>query len=148
MNQESKSAHHVFYKKYKLNRNDDLDQLISNDNESNMDLASRTIFVNGLPSFSTSQGVKNVFNVFGNIDNVLLFQKAQQLPFIGLNDKVDPQSFFTTDDSRSEGFKVAYVIYNQIGSAEKAFNKPVNDERIMSTKQQPIAVGFKSLNNT
>lgn len=122
-----------------------MDKLISNNNESNTDLASRTIFVNGLPSYSTIQGVKNVFNIFGNIEQVLIFPHAQQSPFSGLNDKKN--SYFTTDESKLEGFKVAYVIYNQVGSAEKAINKPVTDERVMSNKQQPIAVGFKSWHN-
>ena len=143
--QESKSAHHLFYKKYKPNRNDDLDKQIStNSFEKNNDLAARTLLVVGVPAYLNSQAVKNVFSCFGQIDHVLLYAEPNSLPFSSIKNEKKPTSIFNADESKLGCFKVAYIVYTQIGSVEKSLNKPVADERIASTKQQPISVGFKS----
>ena len=143
--QESKSAHHLFYKKYKPNRNDDLDKQIStNSFEKNSDLAARTLLVVGVPSYLNSQAVKNLFSCFGQIDHVLLYAEPNSLPFSSIKNGKKPTSIFDVDESKLGCFKVAYIVYNQIGSVEKSLNKPVAEERIALTKQQPISVGFKS----
>ena len=142
-NQETKSAHHVFYRRYKPNRNEDLDKLIASDSsETNSALASRTLFVNGLPPYLNVEGTRNVFNIFGQIEHVLMFEKPQSTPFSHIS---KGQGYFTPDESKSNSFKVAYIVYNQAGSVDKALKKLVTEERIVSTKQNPIPVGFKSM---
>lgn len=142
-NQDIKSAHHIFYKKYKPNRNEDLDKLIAtpNSDTKNSSLIARTLFVNGLPPYLSVQGTKNVFSIFGQIEHVLMFEKPQTSPFSQLSQE---KSYFTTDESNSSSFKVAYIVYNQAGSVDKALKKPVAEERLVSTKQSPVPVGFKS----
>lgn len=141
-----KSAHHLFYKKYKPNRNDDLDKLISSQAfESNTDLAKRTLFANGLPAYMNPQAVKSVFSIFGAIDNVQIFSKVQASPFGNArkSEKKMAKSYFSNDDSKLPGFKVAYITFCQEGSVIKALAKPVEEERVISGEKQPIAVGFK-----
>jgi len=143
-----KSAHHLFYKKYKPNRNDDLDKLISAQAfQANTDIAQRTLFVTGLPPYMTIQAIKTVFSVFGPIENVHIHNRPQSSPLSQLkSEKKSSKSYFSeSNDSRIAGFKVAYIVYDQATSVAKALAKPVTEERVVSTSQQPIAVGFKSL---
>lgn len=141
-NKETQSAHHIFYKKYKPNRSDDLNNLVSsNVYETNSDRAAKTLFVTGLPSYMNVQAVKNVFNIFGQIEEVLLFREAQTLPFSALRQS-KKVSYFSNDQS-GLGFKVGYVVFGQATSVEKALNKPSDEERSVSTKQNPISIGMK-----
>lgn len=70
-----------------------------------------------------------------------MFEKPQTSPFSQLSQE---KGYFTTDESNSSSFKVAYIVYNQAGSVDKALKKPVTEERLVSTKQSPVSIGFKS----
>ncbi len=144
--QTSKSSHHLFYKKYKPNRNEDLENLTSTKIfQENADIAQRTLFVDGLPSYMNIQAIKNVFNVFGPIQNIHISKTSQSNPFSQTENKTSKSYFSEGHNSELEGFKIAYIVFDQATSIVKALTKPVTEERVVSTSQQPIIVGFQSL---
>ena len=137
-------AHHLFYKQYKSN----------SDKETN-DLNARTLFVTNIPGYFTANGLKNAFNYFGKVEHVLLYPKATTTPFKTLNKKETNTSLYFKDDEESDeddekegsGFKVAYIVFDQVQCVEKAISKPLVDKErtLVNGKDNPIKTGMRSM---
>ncbi|CAF0778824.1 unnamed protein product [Brachionus calyciflorus] len=132
-NEQSQACHHLFYKKNKIGK--------SETNEFN----SRTLFVNNIPPYYTEQGIKNVFSVFGRVDNVFIHSKPTSNPFIKQNE-IHKKSYFEHDDENNDdehGFKIAYVVFSQEQSVDKSLKKPIDNERILTNTDTIISTGMK-----
>lgn len=139
-NKSIKSHHCLYYKPHKLNSQ----KSSSDDQKNDEQLASRTLFVYNVPPYADIAGLRNVFSCYGSVQHVLLYTKPTRNPFAALSsDEKKRTSFFrnifidnedefsieaekTADDDFC--FKVAYVVFAQVESIERAVNKPVKDK--------------------
>jgi RNA recognition motif-containing protein len=113
------------------------------------------LFVSGIPPYCNETGLRNVFGNFGKIEKIKFFTKPTSTPFsegnlinsanLNVNGKEREKSYFENkNENELECFKVAYILFAQEQSADKAMKYSKEDTKILSTKEHPIHVGFQS----
>lgn len=121
----------------------------------NDELASRTLFVYNVPPYADKSGLRNVFSCYGSVQHVLLYTKPTRNPFSAVaaseSDKQPSSSSFfrnilfenrddefsievdkTADDEFC--FKVAYVVFAESESIDRAVNKPIQESKVRVLK--------------
>jgi hypothetical protein len=105
--------------------------------------SARTLFVLNVPSYCTEDSLKYTFNCFGHVDRVYLHTKPVS------NDETKPKSsYFVTKTNQLNDFKIAYVVFNSPGCLNKSINQPIDEVKILSTKEKPIHTGIRSINSS
>lgn len=153
---EVQSSHHLFYKQHKLSK-------VSNSIKSQLelnDLNNRCLFVTNIPYYANEQSIQHVFNCFGKVSQVAIFNKPTTAPFTSLEQtksaKIkyfkEPIENETTkqesEHSDENSFRVAYVLFDQSKSLERAIKSPQDDkERILLNDKNDMSldVGLKSI---
>ena len=149
------SSHHIFYKQHKLKKSV---ETTSGTNDFN----TRTLFATNIPPYFDEQGLRNVFSYFGKVDYALIYSKPTLNPFVKLNsvasssEKKKKSSYFSNAtelndndkiiDETNPEFRVAYIIFNQVQSMEKALKKPLVDKErtLFNAKDTNVKTGLKS----
>ena len=54
------------------------------------------------------------------------------------------KSYFATKAEDLDCFKAGYIVFNMTNSICKSLNQPINEIKILSTKDKPIQTGIKS----
>ena len=118
-------------------------------------MSARTLLATNIPGYFTANGLKNAFNYFGRVEHVLLYPKATATPFKTLNKNETSTSLYFKDDAESDeddereksGFKVAYIVFDQVQAVEKAISKPLVDKErtLVNGKDNPIKTGMRSM---
>ena len=126
------------------------------------DFNTKTLFVTNIPPYFDEQGIRNVFNYFGKVDYALIYSQPTSNPFAKLNsvasssDKKKKPSYFSdtlklnvnefVSDETNVDFRVAYIVFNQTQSMEKALKKPLVDKErtLFNSKDSNVKTGLKS----
>jgi RNA recognition motif-containing protein len=145
VNEDLKSCHYLYYKQHNIAK--------SSGSES---VNKKTLFVNNIPPYFTEQCIRNVFSCFGKIEQVCLTGKPTTAPF-SQNSYLDATNelirIYFNEEKDEDGsefcFKIAYILFSQVESVEKAMKKPAEKERILINKNNTpkeglICTGMKS----
>ncbi len=154
LNEKIQSCHHIFYKQHKLKK--------SIESSQDQDYNTRTLFVTHIPLYFTEQGLRNVFSYFGKVENVLICANPTSNPFsnsakLNENSSNKKANYFNSPSHKNEddddeviesnkGFRVAYILFSQSQSIEKALKKPLVDKErsLENGKESTIKTGLKS----
>ncbi|KAL5018262.1 hypothetical protein ScPMuIL_003984 [Solemya velum] len=97
----------------------------------------RTLFILNVPSYCTEACLKRVFSPCGKVLNVYIHDKPTSGPSPPKISKFFP---LTTE---SLGFKVAYIVFKDVGSVQKACQLPYKTPLILSTPETPLLTGMR-----
>ncbi|XP_065846640.1 ribosomal RNA-processing protein 7 homolog A-like [Oscarella lobularis] len=126
--EESTHPHFLYIKKHQLRQN-----------EANVP-AERTLFVVGVPPYCTDESLKNIFKVNGDVAAVCTRRKPGSLRPASPDES--KSEFFATQ-SPIRGYKVAYVVFREESSVERALRMNPTLERYFSTVECPIVMGIR-----
>lgn len=137
-NESTKSVAHLFYKPMPENNLLDDPTLI--------DMSRRSLVVHGIPPYYDATAVSNVFGIYGKIEHVEFSDRHLVNPYRFYIEATKSQSssHFSAPNDIGFKYKIAYILFAQPQSIERAINKPVEKERLASTKENPIRTGFKT----
>uniref|UniRef100_A0A8D9A4F6 Ribosomal RNA-processing protein 7 homolog A n=1 Tax=Cacopsylla melanoneura TaxID=428564 RepID=A0A8D9A4F6_9HEMI len=88
----------------------------------------RTLFIQGLPPYSSKELLKHVFEKFGKVHKIFLHSKLNVK--VGDEDKTASKYF---GDKSSGGFKVGYVVYQNESSVRRVLSHPVSQSLLLSS---------------
>ncbi len=151
------SSHCLFYKQHKLGK---VSTSIRTQLEQN-DLNNRCLFVTNIPFYANEHSIQNVFNCFGKVSRVAIFNKPNTAPFSSLEQTKSAKvkyfkepienefSKHENEHSNENDFRVAYVLFDQSKSLERAIKSPLDDTRqrtLLGDKNDAaLNVGLKSI---
>ena len=127
-NFDSKSVHTLFYKQHNIIK----------DQKDVSKPCERTLFVLNVPIYCTKEALKCVFTCFGKVEEVYLKSMTSN------NNDEQIKSYFATKAEDLDCFKAGYIVFNMTNSICKSLNQPINEIKILSTKDKPIQTGIKS----
>ncbi|XP_014260979.1 ribosomal RNA-processing protein 7 homolog A isoform X1 [Cimex lectularius] len=119
---ESETVHHVLMKEHSVRET------------CSKKPPKRTLFILGTPPFVTEEAYKNAFSPFGSVEEVF-FQQSPSSMFIQEN-----ESQFFKDYNAVEGFKVAYVVFQDPKGLSKALLS--SNVLILSKPESSILTGI------
>lgn len=158
MNKNLNSSHCLYYKQHKVNKSE---------NDATLDsLNKRTLFVYNCAPYLNESALKSVFSSYGKVEHVILCDKPTAKPFNRLTRQLaeskhfnDPNSDDEFDDilddqtkneSEKYSFKVAYIVFAEAESIDRAMKKSLSDKvRVIDAQEKnpTVKIGFKSTEN-
>lgn len=123
--EESQGVHHMLWKRHNVRIYNKLKP------------PERTLFVVNVPSYCNEASFKRLFQVFGDVADVLFSKKPSS---DGSGKPAYPH--FSHIES-VEGFKVAYVVFSEEVSLKRAMAASSSKELILSTSDHRVATGLQ-----
>ncbi|XP_025104636.1 ribosomal RNA-processing protein 7 homolog A-like [Pomacea canaliculata] len=96
----------------------------------------RTLFIVNVPPYATEESLRRVFSSCGKVLKVFLHEKPTK------GEPPQEKSKFFPVHRPPQGFKVAYIVFKQSNSVDKALNLPYSKPLILSTSDAPIVTGI------
>ncbi|XP_017300777.1 ribosomal RNA-processing protein 7 homolog A [Diaphorina citri] len=101
----------------------------------------RTLFIQGLPPYTTKELLKPVFEKFGKVHKIILHTKLN----VKLEDKEKGTSNYFGEKPKG-GFKVGYIVFQNESSVRKVLEHPVSESLLLTSfkDKNQLNIGLNS----
>ncbi|KAI5719933.1 hypothetical protein M8J76_016795 [Diaphorina citri] len=101
----------------------------------------RTLFIQGLPPYTTKELLKPVFEKFGKVHKIILHTKLN----VKLEDKEKGTSNYFEEKPKG-GFKVGYIVFQNESSVRKVLEHPVSESLLLTSfkDKNQLNIGLNS----
>uniref|UniRef100_T1JBL4 RRM domain-containing protein n=1 Tax=Strigamia maritima TaxID=126957 RepID=T1JBL4_STRMM len=96
----------------------------------------QTLIVLNVPPYCNEQCLKRIFSIVGQVKSIYFHEK----PTSGVNEETNSNFF---ESHTIQGYKVAYVVFDQPKSVKKALKMKFKTPCMLSTKDEPLTVGVE-----
>ncbi|KAL3876926.1 hypothetical protein ACJMK2_034707 [Sinanodonta woodiana] len=122
--EKCKAAHYLYLKEHAVRDNDEHKP------------KNRTLFVLSVPPYCTEECLRRLFAQCGKVQRVYIHKKpTASLPVL------DTSKYFPVTPP-IQGFKVAYIVFKDPKSIQRAKNLPYDKPLILSTPEHPLLIGL------